>query len=81
LYRGESRIKVKTDMKNLRMKCPYCGCWNRVPVNKIFVEQPSLDSKVKVLIPMYKPLKTEKCGKCGKVIAEPKELIRISGKA
>jgi hypothetical protein len=31
---------------------------------------------VKVLIPMYKPLKIERCEKCGKVIAEPKEPIR-----
>jgi ribosomal protein S27E len=26
---------------------------------------------------MYKPLEITKCEKCGKVIAEPKELIRI----
>jgi hypothetical protein len=26
---------------------------------------------------MYKPMKTEHCRKCGKSIAEPKELIRI----
>jgi len=32
--------------------------------------------KRKVLIPMYEPLKVVKCKKCGKVIAEPKELIR-----
>jgi len=67
-------------MTRLRMKCPHCGCWNRLEVDKIFVEQPSEESKVQILIPMYKPLKTEKCGKCGKVIAESKELIRISGK-
>jgi len=47
-------------------------------VDKIFVPQPSPEPKVKVLIPMYIPLKTERCEKCGKVIAEPKELIRIS---
>ena len=27
-----------------------------------------------------KPHKTEKCSKCGKIIAEPKELIRISAR-
>jgi hypothetical protein len=27
---------------------------------------------------MYEPLKTETCKKCGKVIAEPKEPIRIT---
>jgi hypothetical protein len=26
---------------------------------------------------MYEPLETSKCEKCGKIIAEPKELIRI----
>jgi len=78
LCSGESRIKVKTDMKNLRMKCPYCGYWNRFPVDKIFIEQPSQETKVKVLIPVYKPLETSKCKKCGKIIAEPKELIRIT---
>jgi hypothetical protein len=46
-------------------------------VDKTFVPQPSPEPKVKVFIPMYKPLKTERCEKCGKVIAEPKELIRI----
>ncbi len=64
-------------MTSLRMKCPNCGCWNRVPVNKIFIEQPSPEPKVKVLIPMYEPLEVVKCKKCGKVIAEPNELIKI----
>ena len=36
----------------------------------------------RALVPMYEPLRTSKCKKCGKVIAEPKELIRIlKGKA
>jgi len=69
---------VKTEMKNLRMKCPGCGCWNRFRVNKIFFEQPSSEPEVKVLIPMYEPLEVVKCKKCAKVIAEPKELIRIT---
>ena len=46
-------------------------------MNKLFIEQPSSEPKVKVLIPMYEPLKVEMCKKCKKVIAEPKELIRI----
>lgn len=62
--------------RRLRMKCPHCGHWNRVPVNKIFVEQPSSEPKVRVLIPTYEPLEVVKCKKCGKVIVEPKELIR-----
>lgn len=62
------------------MKCPNCSHWNRVPANKIFLEptSPIDPEKVKVLIPMYEPLQTSKCEKCGKVIAEPKELIKIA---
>jgi len=63
--------------RKLRMKCSGCGYWNRVPVNKIFLEQTSPEPKVKVLIPMYEPLEVTRCKKCGKVIAEPRELIRI----
>jgi len=32
-------------------------------------------AKVKFFIPMYEPLEGSKCEKCGKVIAEQKELI------
>ena len=30
---------------------------------------------------IYEPLQVSKCKKCGKIIAEPKELIRMSRKA
>ena len=63
-------------VKRMRMKYSGCGHWNRVPVNKIFIEQISPEPKVKVMIPMYEPIEVVKCKKCGKVIAEPKELIR-----
>jgi len=63
--------------RNLKMKCSHCGHWNRVPVNKIFLEQTSPEPKVKVFIPMYLPLQASKCEKCGEVIAQPKELIKI----
>jgi len=66
--------------RKFRMKCSDCGHWNRIPVNKIFFEQNSSESEVKVLIPMYEPLETVKCKKCGKIIAEPKELIGIRKK-
>ena len=62
--------------RKLRIKCK-CGHWNRVPVNKIFIEPPSPEPKVKAFIPMYEPLEVSKCEKCGNVIAEPRELIRI----
>jgi len=60
----------------LRMKCS-CDYWNRVPVNKIFLEQPFPEPKVKVLIPMFEPTQLSKCKKCAKIIAQPKELIVI----
>jgi RNase P subunit RPR2 len=56
----------------LRMKCKTCGYWNRIEVNKLFIEQPSSEPKVKVFIPMYEPLRTETCEKCKTIIAEPK---------
>jgi len=61
----------------LKMKCEACGCWNRIEVNKLFVEQPSSEPKVKVLIPMYETLQISKCQRCSAIIAEPKKLIRI----
>jgi CRISPR/Cas system-associated protein Csm6 len=66
---------------NLRLKCSNCGHWNRIEVNKLFIEQETSEMKVKAFIPMYEPLKTENCKKCGRVIAEPKELIRITSMA
>ena len=53
-------------IRHVRMKCSDCGHWNRVLVNKIFLEQTSPEPKVKLLIPMYKPLQISKCKKCGK---------------
>lgn len=70
-YQGENM------KRNLKMKCQFCGHWNRIPVNKLFVEQSSPEPKVKVMVPMYEPLQVSKCKKCGKVVAEPKELLRI----
>jgi len=64
-------------MSRLRLKCSNCGHWNQVSVNKIFLEQPSPEPKVKAFIPMYEPLEVVKCKKCGSLIAEPKELIKI----
>jgi RNase P subunit RPR2 len=61
----------------LRLKCKACGFWNRIEVDKIFIEQPSPEPKVKALIPMYEPLKTETCKKCKNVIAEPKDTVWI----
>jgi hypothetical protein len=61
----------------LRMKCKACGYWNQFEVNKLFIEQPSSEIKVKAFLPMYEPLQVSKSKECGKIIVEPKELIRI----
>jgi uncharacterized Zn finger protein len=61
----------------LRMRCQKCGHWNRVLVNKVVIEQNSPEPKVRVFIPMYEPLQVSKCEKCGTIIAQPQELIRI----
>lgn len=63
---------------SLRMKCSSCGCWNRIPVNKVFIEQPTSEPKATAYIPMYDPLEVVRCKKCGNIIAESKELIRIT---
>ena len=65
---------VKTKLK---MRCRDCGCWNTVPVDKIFLEQKTSESNVKAYIPMYRPLHVVECKECRKVTATPKELIRI----
>jgi hypothetical protein len=44
---------------HLRMKCKTCGYWNRIEVNKLFIEQETSKPEVKVLIPYYEPLKVE----------------------
>jgi len=40
--------------------CPNGGYWNRVPVNKVFIEQPTSEPKAKAFIPMYQPLEVVK---------------------
>jgi len=58
------------------MKCRACGHWNRIEVEKVFLEPESQEPKVKVFIPMYLPFRVETCKKCKSVIAEPKELAK-----
>jgi hypothetical protein len=63
--------------RKLGMKCKACGHWNRIEVEKVLFNPDSQEPKVKVFLPSYLPLKTEKCSKYGYTIAEEKELIRI----
>jgi len=62
-------------MRIVKLRCKFCGYWNRVPVSKVLVEQDSSEPKVKGYTPMCEPLKTETCKKCGKLIAKPRELV------
>jgi len=62
---------------NLRMKCSNCGCWDRFEVES-FHERDTSEPKVKAYIPTYEPLEFVKCKKCGQVISEPNELIRMT---
>jgi phage FluMu protein Com len=59
----------------LRVKCRNCGNWNVVDVEKIFLNTGRSDSGLKVFLPAYLPLKTEKCSKCNQVIAKEKRII------
>jgi len=59
-------------MHNTYTRLPYNGL---CLVEKVKEKWKPKKTKGQILIPMYKPLETEKCGKCGKIIAEPKELI------
>lgn len=59
----------------LKMKCRNCGNWNTIEVEKIFFNSGILDSKLKVFLPAYLPLKTEQCSKCNQIIAKEKEII------
>jgi hypothetical protein len=45
---------------------------------QIFIEPPSPEPKVKVMIPMYEPLKTETRKKCDKIVAEPKKILEFN---
>ena len=60
----------------LGVKCMNCGSWNGIEVEKIFVNAGISESKLKIFLPAYLPLRTEICSKCGRVIVKEKRLIR-----
>ena len=43
----------------LRIRCKACGYWNRIEVNKIFIEQETRQPKVKAIIPIYELLEIQ----------------------
>jgi len=60
----------------LRIKCKNCGNWSIIEVKKIFVNSGTSDSKLKIFLPAYLPLKTENCSTCSQVIAKENGIIR-----
>ena len=74
-------VKEKSWGTKLRMKRKQWGHWNRIEVEKVMLNPDSPEPKVQVFLPSYLQLKEEKCSKCGCVIAEEKELIRIVKKS
>ena len=62
-------------MRKLEMKCS-CDIGIVVQLTRFSLNNLVIEPKVQVMIPMYEPLQVSKCEKCGKVIAQPKELIK-----
>jgi hypothetical protein len=61
----------------LRLKCS-CGKWNNIHTQKVMSHLDNDEPKLEVFVPAYLSLETQVCAKCKTVIAEPKELIRIT---
>jgi phage FluMu protein Com len=59
----------------LRIRCRNCGSWNTIEVEKIFLNSSTSDSKLKIFLPAYLPLKAENCSKCNQLIAEREKII------
>ena len=66
-------MKVK-----LNFKCENCSYWNRFKAERVHLSAEfKEETKIQVFVAHYRPLKVEKCGACGAVIASEEELIRI----
>jgi len=52
----------------LRMKCKACGHWNRIEANKLFIEQPTSEPKVKAYTQCMKHLKLKHMRKAEKFL-------------
>ncbi len=67
-----------TNLKaTIRLKCS-CGKWNNIHAQKVMIHMDNDEPKMEVFVPAYLPIETQVCAKCKCVIAEPKELIKIT---
>ena len=60
------------------MKCSNGSHWNLFSVNKVFIEQNTIEPKVKVFNSMYEPLEVSKCKKYDRIIVELKGIAPAS---
>ena len=71
-------FRIATKMKTiLKLKCQQCSQWNRIGVEKVLYNPDSPDPKVHVFLPLYLPIKVEKCAKCEAIIAKPEKIVKI----
>jgi len=69
---------LSENIENLKAKCPKCKTWNWILVNKVFVEPPSSEPKVRSFMVMYQPIKETKCTRCGFMLGNKDELVQIT---
>lgn len=60
----------------LRVKCKNCGNWTKIEAEKIFISNDISEAKVKIFLPAFRPMKTEKCSECNHVIAKGNGVIK-----
>jgi hypothetical protein len=73
----QSYFTPTTVKATFRLKCS-CGKWNNIRTQKVMIHLDNDEPKMEVFVPAFLPLETQVCAKCKIVIAEPKELIRIT---
>jgi len=64
----------------LRVKCKNCSNLTEIEVEKIFLNIDTPETGLKIFLPAFLPLKTEKCSKCNQIIVEEEGLIRTKKK-
>ena len=66
------------NIEDLKIQCPKCKTWNRILLNKVFLEPKGHEHKVKAFISMCQPIRKTKCSKCQTILGKPDELFRIT---